>query len=122
MSGIGIYGIIGFSGFFKRAYSTCNRLSALVLAGFPVMAKRQVGRIEILKNPANPVNPDSDKDAPPSRACILGSDDWRNEGKPNLPMQAYQEGGDPQSALGGWFRAAGLFAGLWIPAFAGMTG
>ena len=29
---------------------------------------------------------------------------------------------DPLTALGAWFRAAGLFADFWIPAFAGMTG
>ena len=55
---IRIYGIIGFSGFFRRASSICKRIQALilfVLAGFPVTAKRQVvGEIEILKIPLIP--------------------------------------------------------------------
>ena len=29
--------------------------------------------------------------------------------------------GDLLGALGAWFRAARLFAAVWIPAFAGMT-
>ena len=29
---------------------------------------------------------------------------------------------DPLATLGDWFRTAKLFANLWIPAFAGMTG
>ena len=29
---------------------------------------------------------------------------------------------DPLIALDAWFRADGLFANFWIPAFAGMTG
>ena len=37
-------------------------------------------------------------------------------------MTGYKKGRrDPITALGDWFRAAGLFGGLWIPAFAGMT-
>ena len=30
--------------------------------------------------------------------------------------------GDAPVGICTWFRMAGLFAGLWIPAFAGMTG
>ena len=60
---IRIYGIIGFSGFSRRASLMGERLSAIVLAGFLLWRKARVGRSEILKNPANPVNPDSDKDA-----------------------------------------------------------
>ena len=35
---------------------------------------------------------------------------------------SHQGRGDSLAALGTWFRMAVLFAGFWIPAFAGMTG
>ena len=58
---IRIYGIIGFSGFSRRAFSAGKRSSIFVLAGFPVMAKSASRAKRNPENPANPVNPDSDK-------------------------------------------------------------
>ena len=60
---IKIYGIIGFSGFARRASLTDKRSSAFVLAGFSVMAKSASRAKRNPENPANPENPDSDKDA-----------------------------------------------------------
>ena len=53
----------GFTGFFWRASLIGRRLSAFVLAGFSVMAKIAIRAKRNPENTANPVNPDSDKDA-----------------------------------------------------------
>ena len=52
----------------------------------------------------------------PARNAALGRGD-------TLILAFSHEGRrDPLSTLGAWFRTANLFANLWIPAFAGMTG
>ena len=58
---IRIRGIIGFSGFLRRAFSLVNRSSEFVLAGFSVVAKSTSRTKRNPENPANPINPDSDK-------------------------------------------------------------
>ena len=54
---------MGFSGFFRRAFSTGGHLSIFCLAGFSVLRKRGLGESEILKIHQILQNPDSDKGA-----------------------------------------------------------
>ena len=58
---IRIYGIMGFSGFVRRASSPGRRLFIFGLAGFSVMEKSASRARRNPVNPANTVNPDSDK-------------------------------------------------------------
>ena len=59
---IGIYGIIGFSGFTRRAFSTGIHLTVFGLARILDMGKSASWAKQ---NPENPPNPDSDEDTPP---------------------------------------------------------
>ena len=57
------------------------------------------------------------------RAAGLAVDGRGLDARDTLILAFSHEGRrDPLAALGAWFWAAGLVGGLWIPAFAGMTG
>ena len=58
---IRIYGIIRFSGFYRRVFYWQTNHPVFVLAGFSVMAKSGGRANRNPVNPANPENPDSDK-------------------------------------------------------------
>ena len=63
LSEIRIYGIIGFSGFYRLVFGSANTHPHSAWRDLRLWRKAQCGRQRNPENPANPVNPDSDKSA-----------------------------------------------------------